>query len=170
MLGEVARIVVTIDWAEKGDGGTDDRLLSLLQESRDALADEMAVAFEPLRGALLPGELELEPGGSVRMVLHVLGEIALWTATAAGVWQMLEYARNEVVRRVRRVLRRRFGHSVYVVAAGVIPVMPLPAVATRPTSATWGQSNAVLRYLIVSHAVLLVAVVGVLIALLVHVL
>lgn len=100
------------------------QLIPQLEEDREDLIADLSLAFEPLQGALVPGELQIREG-SVHIILEVLG-----SAVAAGTWELLKFLGRAVTGRVRRFLARRYGvrrpvSGVVVPVAVLLPILLL---------------------------------------------
>jgi hypothetical protein len=165
----LAQIVVIVDpecHLDEEDFSTR-RLIARLEEDREELTADLSLAFEPMLGTLIPGELQIREG-SVHIILEILGNAAQWAAVTAGIWQLLEYLRGAAVGRVGRFLARNYG--LHLPLSGVVvPVAVLPAVGVEAARRGEGTSR-VQTYLLATHGLLLAWAIAVSLILLLHVL
>jgi hypothetical protein len=166
---EIAQLVIELEQDQRDIHPelllTDQSAVNLLREIHFALDEELEPVFKTVEGGFELGRIEVREG-SVLLVLHVLGDAALWIAAAEGTLALLARIRDLVVPRIERFLGREYAAlSGYAVTSTQIVVVNFPSSPVRPAF-TPKPDRLLLKYLLASHAVLLLTVIGVLIALL----
>ena len=170
---EIAQLVIQLEQDRRDRHPesllTDQSAVNLLSEIGFALREEVVPVFSAVGGDLELGWIEVREG-SVLLILHVLGDAALWMAAADGTLGLLARIRDLVVPRIERFLGREYAAlSGYAVTNTQIVVVSFPSSPMRPVL-TPKPDRLLLKYLLASHAVLRLTVIGVVIALLSRVL
>jgi hypothetical protein len=156
---EVAQLRLIAELPEGPDGPPEltRRLIAELEEGlRELEAEYSELVMQHLGPGYVPGRLSLEEGSILLIApIHSVAETVVYYVAAR---QALEYLLRDFRATVNRWFRR-FAHipvSIRVTQANVV-VRPILREASRTTGPQVFNRDALLTYLVVSHAVMLLA-------------